>query len=234
MDSKEYYRENKSYFSRKAKEYRDTLEGKSKCLYASCRRADKIKGFEEPNITSEQIMNLIQKPCHWCGQINWKKNGLDRIDNSKGHDVDNVVCSCWDCNHKREIKELMRPIKQYTIDGVFVKEYENAYEASKELGVKTPSIYNSCKLNCNRKSSKGYLWCYSGDEESIKEKIELYKNRQHIQKPILQCTIEGEIIAEFESMNEAERITGTAHSGISKCCNGKQKMVNGFKWKYKD
>lgn len=68
--------------------------------------------YKDGNITFEQFKELSQQPCHWCGQ--WRPNistarnghqvifhGLDRIDNSRGHDIDNVKPCCWVCNDKR-------------------------------------------------------------------------------------------------------------------------------------
>ena len=156
--NKDYYSEHKEYFSNKAKDYRKTLDGKAKCIYANSRSADKVKGFAEPNITQEQIKDLIQQPCHWCGQTDWKKNGIDRIDNSRGHDIDNVVCSCWECNYKRGIESLMRPVLQYTLDGVFVKEYANAYEAAKENNIHQQNIVQCLKGKRNKTGE--YEWKY--------------------------------------------------------------------------
>ena len=230
MYSKEYYKENKEYFKSKHKEYISTIKGRAHIIYAGLRGADKNKGFPEPNITAEQISELIQQPCHWCGQTDWSKNGIDRLDNSRGHNIDNVVCSCCECNHKRGIEYLMRPIKEYDIEGNFIKRYQNVYEAAKLKGVKTPSIYNSCNGKYNRKSSCGSLWCYEGEENTILEKVEAYTKRQHQKTKIRQLTIDGLFVAEYDSMHEAERITGFSHSGISMCCNGQKETFCNYKW----
>ena len=148
--NKDYYLSHKKYYSSKAKEYRLTLDGKSNCIYASSRSADKQKGFPEPNITQEQIKEIIQQPCYWCGQTDWTKNGIDRIDNSKGHDFDNVVCSCWECNHKRGIEYLFKPVLQFTLEGEFVKEWTNAWEASRQTGIQHTSIIKCLKGKRNK------------------------------------------------------------------------------------
>ena len=210
------------------KQYRNTLEGKAHCIYANSRYADKKKGFAEPNITVEQIMELIQKPCNWCGQTDWSKNGIDRIDTSIGHNVDNVVCSCWDCNHKRGIKGLMRPVKEYTLNGKFVRRYENSYEVKEIRGVS--NVFEMCNMKNNRISSCGSLWCYEGEEETIPKKVEAYKKRKHQKTKIRQYTLDGELVAEYSSMSEAEKITGISHGGISQCCNGLKETFSNYKW----
>jgi DNA gyrase/topoisomerase IV subunit A len=54
-----------------------------------------------------------------------------------------------------------------------------------------------------------------------------YKKRK-----VAQLSLCGEIIRCYESLTEAERVTGTDCSKISMCCKGKRKSSNGFKWKY--
>nr|DAP46139.1 MAG TPA: homing endonuclease [Caudoviricetes sp.] len=44
---------------------------------------------------------------------------------------------------------------------------------------------------------------------------------------------DGKIIAEYSCINEATQKTGIIHSGISRCCNGKQRISKGFEWRYK-
>ena len=53
-------------------------------------------------------------------------------------------------------------------------------------------------------------------------------------KCCIQISLEGEIIAEFFSLRDASRHTGSDSAGISSCCKGKQKTHNGFIWKYKE
>ena len=68
------------------------------------------------NLTEERASELFQFPCHYCGSppsnIENRKgsngafvySGLDRIDNSRGYEEDNVVPSCKVCNRaKREL-----------------------------------------------------------------------------------------------------------------------------------
>ena len=47
--------------------------------------------------------------------------------------------------------------------------------------------------------------------------------------PVLQLTLDGELVREWPSMSEADRY-GYNHSHISSCCNGKRKSHKGFKW----
>ena len=51
---------------------------------------------------------------------------------------------------------------------------------------------------------------------------------------ILQFSKDGELIAEYPSIREAERLTGCHHQSIGQCCKGKLKSCGGFIWKYKE
>lgn len=59
---------------------------------------DKKKGLV-CNITIEDMRDIISTGCVYCGDTN--RVGLDRIDNSKGHTIDNVVPACYECNVAR-------------------------------------------------------------------------------------------------------------------------------------
>ena len=52
-------------------------------------------------------------------------------------------------------------------------------------------------------------------------------------KAVLQFSKDGELIAEYSSIHEAERNTGCNNSHISSCCKGNRKSTGGYIWKYK-
>lgn len=52
-------------------------------------------------------------------------------------------------------------------------------------------------------------------------------------KACIQISLDGEVLAEYFSLREAARVTGSDSAGIAACCKGKQKKHNGFIWKYK-
>ena len=51
-------------------------------------------------------------------------------------------------------------------------------------------------------------------------------------KPVLQFTLDGEFVREWESANEVGR-NGFNSSHVVECCNGKQKSHKGYIWRYK-
>jgi uncharacterized protein with PIN domain len=57
----------------------------------------RMHGFE---LTLEQFITFWQKPCSYCGE-EIKTIGLDRVDNSKGYVMGNVVSCCTPCNRAK-------------------------------------------------------------------------------------------------------------------------------------
>ena len=77
-----------------------------------CRNAQKRRG-RSWTITREQFAELISKPCTYCGgPLPETSAGLDRLDNSKGYDIENVTPCCALCNYARRdqftVEEMLK------------------------------------------------------------------------------------------------------------------------------
>lgn len=83
---------------------KDTPLYRAQYQVRSYRRDDVNNGFGDVIDFDAQwvIDNIYSKQCIYCGETDWKKLGCDRIDNTKPHTKDNVVCSCWECNNERQ------------------------------------------------------------------------------------------------------------------------------------
>ena len=67
-----------------------------------------------------------------------------------------------------------------------------------------------------------------------KEKIsQTWKKNQYISKPILQYTLTGEFIKEWNSTQEASTFYNIQKGHICNALNGRSKSSNGFMWRYK-
>lgn len=53
-------------------------------------------------------------------------------------------------------------------------------------------------------------------------------------KPVIQISLNGDFVKEYESISKASEFTGYIASAISYCCKGKRKTANGFRWLYKE
>lgn len=76
-------------------------------LYNDYRSGAKRRGLEF-SLTKEQLFTLVTGNCFYDNEPPSKikrtlvdsimYNGIDRVDNSKGYTIDNVVTCCWECN----------------------------------------------------------------------------------------------------------------------------------------
>lgn len=73
-------------------------------------------------------------------------------------------------------------------------------------------------------------WCDLKYNVNYGTAIERCHDKQ--KKPIIQMTMDGEIVKEYESITDAVNC-GFLRSKISLCCNGKRKSSGGFRWKFK-
>lgn len=73
---------------------------------------DRNRGFDTSNnVNADFIANEYSKGCVYCGETDWHNLGLDRIDNSKPHTKDNVVCCCGRCNTIRSDRLTHKEMK---------------------------------------------------------------------------------------------------------------------------
>lgn len=105
--NEKYRAEHKTELLEYMKLHRSTKHGRAVSLAYSYLQKDKRKGYDTgSNINYEWIENNIfnGQQCHYCGESDWTKLGVDRIDNNKGHTPENCICACWECNNERKNK----------------------------------------------------------------------------------------------------------------------------------
>lgn len=51
---------------------------------------------------------------------------------------------------------------------------------------------------------------------------------------VRQYTIDGKVVAEYASMADAQRATGTRIQDIRDCCRGRYKKTHGYRWEFLD
>lgn len=140
-------------------------------LVNSYRKKD-IKYGRETNITPQWIIDNVfsGQHCWYCGEWDWRKLGVDRVNNSIGHTVNNVVPCCRNCNDARGSKSITELLvgnsgltrKILQIDKVtkeIIREWGSAMEAQREGGYEQSNVTKCCKGE--RKTSGGYIWRYA-------------------------------------------------------------------------
>jgi len=112
-----------------------------------------------------------------------------------------------------------KKIQQFSADGItLIAEFSTQNEATKATKIQGISAV----INGKRKLAGGFIWKMIGGET---RKI----------RPILQYSKDGKtLIAEFKTQVEAELVTGFKAQNISEACNGKQKSVGGYIFKFKE
>lgn len=85
--------------AQRRKRRRKDPEHYAKFIYWDTRKSDKKHGREN-DFTKEYIAEQIAKGCSYCGEKDLRMT-LDRIDNEKGHTMDNTVPACIRCNYVR-------------------------------------------------------------------------------------------------------------------------------------
>ena len=89
---------------------------------------------------------------------------IDRIDSSKGYNVDNVrwIPSAQNSSEttKRRAVKQMRIIRKPVKSTEFMQEWESAKKAADTLGLTAAHITAVCKGNAKRKSHGGFIWEY--------------------------------------------------------------------------
>lgn len=115
-------------------------------------------------------------------------------------------------------------IKQYDLEGNLIGEFTNIKDAIKKTGIR-PRI--------GRATSGNYHWSYSNFNAELIINKELGKKTKC--KNVLQIDKSGNIVAEFEGVRIASKLTGIDHRSISQVASGSliRKTAGGFKWKYK-
>jgi hypothetical protein len=124
-------------------------------------------------------------------------------------------------------------VYQYDLDGNCINEFSNSNQAFIITGIKDSNILRCCK-NPNGKGVKtagNYFWSFI---KYNKYPHKYLKNWRTIKgKPVIQLDKNMNILNEFITAREAEKITKISYKKISAVCNERQNSAGGFIWKFK-
>jgi hypothetical protein len=136
-----------------------------------------------------------------------------------------------------EIKHYKDPseveVNQYTLTGELLQKFPSLLAAAEHL--KNQGIEKACPSSISKvcigkvNYAYGFQWRHARDERLL-----LYLKKRI--NRIVQLTMDGQFIKLHGHIRAAEinleiKINT---SGISKCCNGRQKSAHGFKWMRED
>ena len=156
-------------------------------------------------------------------------------ENKQNNRVDNLEwCDCkYNINYGNSIKKRSNGVIQLTLDREFIKEYVSGFDASKKNNIARTNLYNA--LNGNTDSAGGFIWEYV-DVEKRKKSEERRKKRATYNKKnkIIQYSIDGIKLNEFESLSKAAKHIGVSIVAIRKNCTEETKFCKGYIFKYKE
>lgn len=124
-------------------------------------------------------------------------------------------------------------IKYYKELGFDLKNMTNGGDGNTGLKMSDTSKEKIRRANLGKKSSKEKIakisnWAKGNNK--IQKNLKLGSKKSQI--PIIQKTKDGEIIKEWESLQQAADELGIERSNISHCLRGRIKTSGGFKWEY--
>ena len=166
---------------------------------------------------------------------------LVEIEKTLGYSKNNISHCClgrsvsayayiWRYEKKDNIQYINKNLKkqkeiyQMTKTKEIIKIWDSLESIENETGYNRSAISQCCL--CKLKTAYGFIWRY---DNTLNDNLSLVSAQA---KRVMQMDKEYNIIAIFNSMSEAERITGI--NNISNCCNGKRKTAGGYIWIYED
>lgn len=119
-----------------------------------------------------------------------------------------------------------KKVTQYSIEGKKINVYPSVKVAASKTGG-DPDTISKCALH-KTMTCGGYVWRYDGDiyRGEYKDRI---KSKP---RPIVQYSLAGKKIAQFESVTEASQKTGFNVSTLLDCAHKRSKTSHGLVWRF--
>lgn len=126
-----------------------------------------------------------------------------------------------------------KSVLQFSLDGIFIKEWDYIKLAAKELNIIDGNISSVCKGKSNTAGS--FIWRYKTDFKNLDtDKIRVNPEIQKgIPRSIIQYDLNGIFIKEWESLKKAAEELGLIQIGIWRTCQRKKEQYKNFIWRYK-
>lgn len=201
--------------------------------------------------------NIDDLEIYWISQLNtWglklkniTKGGVNP--NPKGEKLreEHIESLIKSCTKRKPIDKscyflLQKKVIQYTIENVYINEFESIAEAERQTGFK--HISDCCRNLRHRVGD--YYFRYSDNyfpyiekenywlgKKHKKESIEKMKMNHPFRKDICQYELNSnKLVCEYKSSHEAEEICGFLRKHIVESCKNESVKVNKYYFRYKD
>lgn len=193
-------------------------------------QTDEGKEFQKKSIESRRTENFRKEQSLRSRKANNTKEYIER--------QSQIIKNIWERQdykdkHTGSNNHASQFVQQFDLDGNLIAEYETVTEASKITGVNGSKI--SAVARGHRKTAGGFIWKYPNPKDLHKKNTRKYDvKKDKCAKPIYQCDLKGNIIREYNSINEATDLNGFPNR-TNIICNlkGRTKSAYGYIWKYK-
>lgn len=134
--------------------------------------------------------------------------------------------------------KIYRKRKDYESEILILEEGINSCENSegKEFLTARRERAKELRANAEKKAAEETLRAQKREDRAARklqeEEAKAQRATQRNSRRIRQLSDEGEVLGEFESLAEAERIIGVNRKSIREAATGKQKHAGGFRWEY--
>lgn len=181
-----------------------------------------------------------------CNENNYEDSNLEwvtRKENMKhasengliNHESNLRKLQCKKNREKVNYDDLKRPVVQLTKRGKFVKKFSSITEASMVTGIQVTTISAVLRHDGYHKTAGGYNWVYKDEYDPTKDYTICIDQGKGSKKRVGQFTLQGELIATYNSIREAALGNGfPIKNYIGDVCNGKRASYKGFIWKFLD
>ena len=126
---------------------------------------------------------------------------------------------------RRQLANI-RPVIQYDLEGNFIRQWQNYYDAADNHGVSFKAISSAV---VNKRCSAGFQWRKIKKGETIKP-IAPYDNKNN--RIIYQFDKNNQFVKKFNSMADAAKKTNIDRASINKVSLVIRKSAGGFLWSY--
>ena len=192
------------------------LEGKFIKEYNTIEEASEVSGVHKTSIVSCMQNKHVQ-----AGNYIWryKENEIPmQIDVPTISYVDNT------------------PVLMFDNKENLIQEYPSIKEAAETLGISRSNI-SQC-LRGSEESAGGYVWRYKNYCRKPLDSVVLNRSFptkiHHSKVAVLQYSLNGQLIKEYESIATASKATGINHAHIAQCTYGERNRAGNFMWKAKE
>ena len=207
--------------------------------YNSTRGGDGVKGYGTISIVEIDIKS---------GMIINEYNSLKEAEENYGHRINHIydlsskisttlntffmhkdiALKFTKADLKEKVYQCCDPIVQLDLSGNFIDIWANIKQIVDALHFSQGNISEA--ILGNRRLANNYMWITYN--EFKKEKNITLRKIKTTATPVLQYSIDGILVNKYNSIIEAEKMTGISNSKITMVCKHKRNHAGGYIWCY--